>query len=284
MPRSAIKSIQVLPLLTSGAAAAFDVDDDELALACSSHGAEDLHLTKVTAWLDRLGLDENSLECGATPPLTPAAAAALAVSGRAPTRIHNCCSGKHSGFLTQIQHHDDWGVSGYLAPDHPVQIAVRDSQAAVTGIDLSAQPPVVDGCGIPVYQFPLDTLALAMARLVTPGALPEPLATAAARVAEVLPSRPFLVSGTGRAEVVLGAGAQEPLILKGGAEGVMMGALPTRQLGFALKAEDGSRRAVDEAVAALLLRLDVLAASHTVHGPVRNAAGLPVGDFRVLVP
>ncbi len=37
-PRSAIKQIQALPLVETGAAEAFGVDDAELALACASHG------------------------------------------------------------------------------------------------------------------------------------------------------------------------------------------------------------------------------------------------------
>ncbi|HAY67661.1 MAG TPA: L-asparaginase II, partial [Acidimicrobiaceae bacterium] len=52
MPRSAIKSIQVLPMLALGAAAKFDVSDDEIALASSSHSAEAAHTTAVASWLE----------------------------------------------------------------------------------------------------------------------------------------------------------------------------------------------------------------------------------------
>ena len=40
LPRSSTKPIQAVPLVTSGAADAFDLTDRELALACSSHNAE----------------------------------------------------------------------------------------------------------------------------------------------------------------------------------------------------------------------------------------------------
>ena len=64
-PRSAIKSIQALPLIETGAAEAYDLGDSEIALACASHGAESFHTETVSAWLARIGLTEADLECGA---------------------------------------------------------------------------------------------------------------------------------------------------------------------------------------------------------------------------
>ena len=48
-PRSAVKTLQALPLVESGAADHFDVSAAELALACSSHNAEPEHTTAVGA-------------------------------------------------------------------------------------------------------------------------------------------------------------------------------------------------------------------------------------------
>lgn len=284
MPRSAIKSIQLLPMLVSGAAGAYDVTDDEVALAASSHGAEDIHVTGVRRWLERIGLDESMLECGASDPITASAARALYRSGGQPLPIHNCCSGKHTGFLTLARHFaadPAFGLPGYLAPTHGVQRLVRAAQSTLTGVDLDAQTPVIDGCGIPVFRFPLVALAQGMARLVTGDGLPDELAAAAARVTEALPSRSLLVSGTGRAEHVLTAAATEAVILKGGAEGVFMGALPQRGIGLALKCEDGSRRGADEALAALLHLLGVTPSRISLDSPLRNRAGTEVGDLTV---
>src|SRR3954468_13098160 len=55
-PRSAIKPLQALPLIESGAADAFGVDEIELALACASHSGELSHVTPVGSWLGRMGL------------------------------------------------------------------------------------------------------------------------------------------------------------------------------------------------------------------------------------
>lgn len=284
MPRSAIKSIQLLPMLSTGAAAAFDVSDDEVALAAASHSAEPAHTSAVAAWLERLSLDATALECGPSDPIDSVTAKSMCRAGEMPTSLHNCCSGKHAGFLTLARHHGDdpaFELPGYLDPEHGVQRLVRDAQAALTGVDLEGQSPVIDGCGIPVYRFPLTALATAMARLVTPGAVPAGYDDAASRVTAALPNRSFLVSGTGRTDFVLTDAATEPLILKGGAEGVSMGALPERGIGFALKCEDGNGRGADEAVAAVLHRLGALPERVSMHTPLRNRAGTEVGSATI---
>ncbi|HEX7636992.1 MAG TPA: asparaginase, partial [Burkholderiaceae bacterium] len=43
-PRSAVKGLQALALVASGAAERFGLDDAELALACASHGGEPGHV------------------------------------------------------------------------------------------------------------------------------------------------------------------------------------------------------------------------------------------------
>ena len=43
-PHSTIKPLQAMPLLETGAAAAFDLSDQEIALACASHTGEPVHL------------------------------------------------------------------------------------------------------------------------------------------------------------------------------------------------------------------------------------------------
>jgi len=286
MPRSAIKAIQLLPMVALGAAAEFQVSDDEIALAASSHSGETVHTNAVEAWLERLEMSVEDLECGASDPINLEATHELYRRGGRPTSLHNCCSGKHTGFLTMakyLQGDTRFELPGYLDPSHGVQQHVRDAQAMLTGTDLTEQTPAIDGCGIPVYEFPLHTLAAAMARLVTPSALPALFVSAAARVVKALPSRSLLVSGTDRADHVIALHATEPLILKGGAEGVSMAALPDRGLGLALKCEDGNSRGVDEAVAAVLHRLGALREPVSVTTPLRNRAGTEVGSATVVI-
>ncbi len=81
-PRSAIKPLQAIPLVESGAAQAFEVSERELALACASHSGEAAHVEAVAAWLQRIGLDVTDLECGDQWPMRDEAARALVADRR----------------------------------------------------------------------------------------------------------------------------------------------------------------------------------------------------------
>ena len=48
-PRSAVKAMQALPLIESGAADRFGFGEEELALACASHGGEPAHVAVASA-------------------------------------------------------------------------------------------------------------------------------------------------------------------------------------------------------------------------------------------
>src|SRR4051794_11274656 len=63
-PRSAVKALQALPLVESGAAEKFGFGDEELALACASHGGEPAHVAVASRMLARAGRDGTALECG----------------------------------------------------------------------------------------------------------------------------------------------------------------------------------------------------------------------------
>lgn len=277
--RSAIKSVQAIPLITSGAADSFSLTDSELGLACASHNAEPRHIDAVAAWLDRIGLDERALECGPSRPIGEAAADGLIADGQAFRPIHNCCSGKHTGFLS-IAQHVGFDPSGYISLDHPVQKMVTDAVEAFTGLTLDGARRGVDGCGIPVFAIPVENLARAMARLANPIGVPDDMATAAKRLAAALPSESFWVSGTDRAEMEIAEAATEPIVAKTGAEGVFMAALPERGIGIALKAHDGARRAAEIAIGAVLHRLGAVA-KPILQPPVTNTLGDHVGNYVV---
>jgi L-asparaginase II len=90
------------------------------------------------------------------------------------------------------------------------------------------------------------------------------------------------MSGSGRRELQLGAVASEPMIIKTGAEGVFLGALPNQGVGVALKVRDGATRAADLMIAAVLERLGVIPSGHAVSDVV-NAAGTVVGTMQAHV-
>src|SRR5579863_9518595 len=252
-PRSAVKALQALPLIESGAADRLGLSDKEIALACASHSGSDDHVATARAMLAKAGRDEGTLECGVHWPLGETEARALARSGRTPNALHNNCSGKHAGFVCLSC---AMGVEpkGYVAPDHAVQREAAAAIAAATGARLSEETRGVDGCAIPTYAVPLIALARGFARLGTGEGLSPAGQKAAARIRAAVAAHPVTVAGNGRFDTdvmsLLGARA----FTKSGAEGVFCAALPEAGLGLAVKADDGAGRAGQVMIAALIRR------------------------------
>jgi L-asparaginase II len=283
--RSAIKPLQALPLVETGAAERFGLGDAEIALACASHRGEPIHVETVRRWLARADLGPQDLECGSHAPANAAAAEALIRAGEAPSALHNNCSGKHSGFLTTSRHQGE-PTRGYIAPDHPVQRRVRAVLEAMSGLDLSRAPRGTDGCGIPVIGISLHGMARAMARLADPKGLPVERAAAGKRILDAMAAAPLMVSGTGTFTTVVMTVAGATVRLKPGAEGVCCAVLPELGYGVALKIDDGASRASEVAVGAILEGLGAFtSAQREILAPqlrpsIKNVAGREVGAIR----
>ncbi len=279
--RSAIKPLQALPLIESGAAEAFDLSDAEVALACASHSGEARHVDTVAAWLKRMGCSADDLECGAHLPYNEAAMIALLRSGAEPSTLHNNCSGKHTGFLA-VARHTGVATKDYIKLEHPVQQRILGVLESMTGLDLSRAARGLDGCGIPVIAIPLGNTALAMARLADPRDQPEVRQAACTRIVRAMAAEPFMVAGSDRyctrAMKVLNGRA----VIKTGAEGVYCGAVPGEGLGFAIKVDDGAGRAAEAVVSRLLERLGLIneAEVKLLAQPLRNRAGTVTGEVR----
>lgn len=253
-PRSAVKAIQALPLVESGAADAYGFGQHELALACSSHSGEAGHAELASAMLAKAGLDESALECGAHWPMGQGAALKLAGQGGKPSPFHNNCSGKHAGFLCTCRH---LGTDhrGYVGADHEAQKIVCEAIEAVTGTVLAVEACGTDGCSIPTYAMPMKNLARGFARMATGIGLGAERARAAKRLIEACMAEPFFVAGTGRLDTQLMAATGGRIMIKMGAEGVYCGAIPELGLGLAIKCDDGGVRAAEVMVAAVLQQL-----------------------------
>ena len=284
-PRSAVKVIQALPLVESGAADAFGFGDRELALACASHNGEPEHVELARSMLRKAGLDEAALECGAHWPSFAPASAELARSGGGPNSLHNNCSGKHAGFICTCSY---GGVdqTGYVAVGHWMQEQVRDAMEAVTGAPHGVDNCGIDGCSIPTYAVPLDRLAHGLARLATGSGLGPQRVTAAKRLLSACMAEPFFVAGTERADTTLMQRAPGRLFVKVGAEGVYCAAVPELGLGIALKCDDGATRAAEVMISAVLARLlrvdrELSERLGVLANPImRNWNGFEVGRLR----
>jgi len=284
-PRSAIKSMQALAMVTSGAIGRFELSDEELALACASHHGEDVHVGGVTHFLQHVGMSPENLECGAHPPTNAAAREALRRAGKDPSPLHNNCSGKHSGMLSVAR---ALGVpaEGYVKREHPVQIEVRKAIEAVVGETLSVDRCGVDGCSIPTWAAPISAWARGFARMATGEGLPTELARAARRVFDAATTHPLLVAGTGHLDTLVMEAFGGRVMQKGGAEGVQCGAIRDKGWGYALKIDDGNMAASQVMVATLLLELaqpdgaQRAVLEQFATQTVKNVRGLEVGVMR----
>ena len=285
-PRSAVKAIQALPFVESGAADAFGLGDAEIALACASHRGRPAHVQRVAAWLTRIGCTVADLACGAHAPKDQAAAKGLTARGAAPSVLHNNCSGKHTALLTTARHLGE-PLAGYVAVTSPVQQRLLGTLETVTGQDLGGAPFASDGCSIPTYGVPLGGLAVGMATLADPVDLPDRRAEAILRIRQAWANAPEMIAAEGHLDTEIARHSGGRVLTKTGAEGVYGAILPEFGLGVALKVEDGTPRAARIAVAWILDRIGAFEGlpRATVDGwlsrPVRTVAGAAVGAIRV---
>jgi L-asparaginase II len=226
--RSSAKPLQALPLVRVYE----NLSDEEVAIACASHGAAPEQLEAVKLLLARSWSSEDDLECGP-------------VEG---SRLRHNCSGKHAGMLAVCAVRG-WPRQGYRLPDHPLQKEIAALVAEVAGVR-KALPTAIDGCGVVTFALPLADMANAFGRLAL-GKF-----EGAERIVAAMTAKPELVEGPGRTttEVM----KQLPgVIAKGGAEGLLCVGYRDG-VGFALKCEDGASRSLGPA-AGLLLNVSALA-------------------------
>jgi L-asparaginase II len=262
--RSSAKPAQVLPLLASGAAERFGFSDAEIAVMIGSHGGEPFHVEAVRAILERIGVGEEALQCGAHPPYHRPSAQALRAAHEEPTAVHNNCSGKHAGMLA-LAVHLGAPTAGYLDEGHPVQRRILAAVAALAGLAPGDIRTAIDGCSAPNFALSMSAAATMYARLIAPGGLPADLQAAARRVVAAMRRHPEMVAGTDRLCTALMRSASGGLIAKIGAEGFYGLGFERdgRGLGVALKVADGDG--------------DRAGLQERYVGPLRNHRGLVVG-------
>lgn len=273
-PRSSNKPLQAVGMLRAGFV---PISTSELAIASASHEGEREHVRLVQSLLDRFGLAAEHLACPAALPSNDRARADALAAGIEPTPLFMNCSGKHSAMLATCVV-NEWPVSGYLDPAHPLQQSITRTIA-----DLTATPTMdfgIDGCGLPIVPVSLADLARAFGTLVRsdPG-------TAERSVADAVRQHPFLVSGTGKEDEMLMT-AVPGLLCKSGADGVFAAALPDGT-SFAFKIDDGHDRARLPLAAAVLKSsgvpwsddLDALASRPILGGAARVGSVRSMVDF-----
>lgn len=252
LPRSSLKPLQALACLTAGAT----LDGERLGLSTASHSGTDRHVAVVREILEAAGLGEDALAC---PPAWPGDTATRDEMVRElaePARIRMNCSGKHATMLLTCVA-NGWDTAGYLAPEHPLQLHIREVVERLLGERVAAT--AIDGCGAPVYATTLFGLARAIHRIGTSSMTsPFALHRTAGALVQAVRDNPWTIDGPGRPDTV--AIERLGVFAKGGAEGVMVMVAPNGTT-VALKMLDGSGRAATAVALRLLERAGALASA-----------------------
>lgn len=259
--RSSIKMFQALPFVEAGGVERFQLTQAELALCTASHGGERFHVDAARSILTKAKMNESALACGPHLPLHEPTASQMTCAGQPPGRIHNNCSGKHAGMLAHCVQ-QQWATDGYHRATHPMQQRVVSTLAQWMRMDASEIEQGIDGCGLPTFATALDSVALGCAKFAEAVARGD---SAPAAIFGAMVAHPEYVAGTDRLDTVLIRAAGGRLVVKVGAEGYYAAIIPSMRLGIALKVDDGSKRAAEPAIVAVLRHLGAIAASEISH-------------------
>ena len=291
--RSSGKPFQTLPVVASGAADRFGFTEREVAIACGSHNGEPVHVETVRSMLQKIGLDESALKCGAHEPYSVEVARELVRKDERPTAIQNNCSGKHAAMLA-LAKHIGAPTETYDELANPVQQMILQAVSEFSEVAIADIAIGIDGCGVPVFGISVRAMALMYSRLVSPPSTAAVETRAACRrIVAAMIAYPEMIGGTkDRLDTELIRASAGKLISKIGAEGVYtVGVLPCDEwpngIGFALKVEDGDdKRARPPAIIDALRQLDILSPEDlkalSKYSPeiITNRRGDRVGEAR----
>lgn len=290
--RSAAKAMQAMPFLMSGAADEYGFSDEEIALACASHSGESRHTRIAELMLERTGLTEAHLRCGAHLPFYEKEAERMMRVGEYPTQLHNNCSGKHAAMLAAAKHIGA-DIATYDAPENPLQQAILAAVAEMAEISADEIGIGIDGCSAPNFAMPLSAMARSFLNLISPREnFSDARRKACGRIVSAMTKFPELIGGSERLDTILMQAAEGKIISKIGAEGVWLcGILPCENYpngaAIALKIEDGDDKRARPVVAVQLLKklgiLNADALPELSPMPIKNRRGETVGKVIAII-
>lgn len=278
-PRSAIKPLQALPFIETGAADRYGFQNRHIALAAASHSGTRAQVSAAGEMLAAIGLDESALHCGTHVPSDEDEQRALLRTGSKPSPLHHNCSGKHAAMLATACHLSA-PIATYERADHCVQQRIRAVLEDMCGAQLTADVCGIDGCSVPNWALPAASLARAYARFGTGEGLSPERARAARRIVEAVRAEPDFLAGPARLDTRVQKLLDGAAFIKTGAEGAYAGCIPKAGLGFALKMDDGASRGAQAVVSMLVESLLPAARGKLPLKTLKNAQGKDVGVVR----
>ncbi len=282
--RSTLKALQALPFIQAGGHQQFGFSTRQLAMLCASHNGEDMHVTETQGMLEKAGLTYKALRCGCHVPMVFSQTETAPPPGAVFDERHNNCSGKHAGFVAYcVQHGLD--LEDYIAPEHPLQQAIRRDVARAVGMNANDLTMGIDGCSAPNYAMPLSKLAYGYARLAS-GSRDAEFGESFSALGNAMTEHPDLVSGTGRNDLAFMRAGRGDWVTKIGADGVQVVGSKSRGEAVALKILDANKVALHAATVEVLDQLGWLDDAQREElkpwraATIVNARGVLVGERR----
>jgi L-asparaginase II len=239
-PRSAIKSLQAAAMVRAG----LNLNDEQLALVCASHGGTNHHQKVALEILQSVGLTESELQNTPDAPLDREAR--IKWGDKPATSLAANCSGKHSGMLATCVV-NGWDIKTYRDADHPLQLAIAREMAELIGKSIDRVS--IDGCGAPLFSMSTRSLAVAARKMRINS---DPIF---ARVISACLKHPEMILAEGAFDTRM-MKAVPGLFVKGGAESVMLASLADGSA-IAWKISDGSNRANGPLMRAALAKFGI---------------------------
>lgn len=253
--RSTAKPLQVLPVITSGAAEHFKFNEKEIALMAASHSGEKMHTDILKDILTKIKLSIDDLKCGTHPPFDRKTRNYLRKNNKKITPAHHACSGKHASQLALAKYFN-WDLKDYYKKEHPVQKLLLETISEVTNYPANKIVQGIDGCGVVVFGLPLKYIAYSYSLMNNFETLPDKYSNAAKIIVSAMKKYPKVVSGTNRFANKLNDAIKNDLLIKSGADGVF--AFAFNEKGVAIKIEDGNLKATYPVVIEILKRYNIV--------------------------
>ena len=251
--RSCSKPLQLLPLIINGGIEKYQLNEKEIAIMCSSHHSEPMHIEILDNLLKKANINEDELYCPKTFPGYLRTSALKEIKPYQKRKLHMNCSGKHIGLIlsSQILNYD---YKDYYKVDHPVQKDIIKIIKEFSSFDGEVKIGI-DGCGVPVYTVDLKGCAIAFMKLAKPEVLNDnTLEESVIKIVDSINNNPLLLRGTNTLDEIINS--DRNLIGKVGAQGLYTVGLKDEGLGIAYKMYDGNENNQAFVLANILKKID----------------------------
>ena len=244
-PRSAVKPMQVMPLLIEASKQNVEFNLKEIALFASSHSGQSEHTDFIDSVANKFFINLENLECGPQRPFHEETADLLIRQGKNFTNLHNNCSGKHLSMLifSKLLGEDQ---NEYCQLSHKTQEVIKNYFIEI--FDTKDIGFGIDGCGLPAIKLKVSNFLNSIQKMQDSNN-----SKIWNNVFKAYMQYPIIIGGEQRTDTNIIINSKQGLMAKSGAEGVLFVSNNNESLVFNCK--DGSKRGVDLAATSYLHKI-----------------------------